>query len=221
MGTRYRVIVEQLVDVDGAQYETTDTILFETVSPSALALLRYAPTEVDAALREAAGLDEFGSVPQRIMFGIDSAPAGVTATVFNAAGEIISPAVAASTGDTVVVTAPTEPVAEPVKPKRTRRTKAEIAADRLREAAEQHAADASATAQVGEAADTVVEQVQAARWPSADEVAANVRALDTVDAPEPVVEQAPAAPTYSPFGTPSGQGASEQTGTFANPFLGK
>lgn len=148
MGTRYRVTVERIDDVEGAQYETRETVLFEATLPRALRLASFAPDEIRAALMEEAGLDEWDVVPQRVMPGVDAAPPGVTATVFNAAGEVIDAVKAAED-----------------RPKRKRRTKAEVEADKAREEAGQLAVDAAATAQVGEAADTVVEQVQADRWP--------------------------------------------------------
>lgn len=61
--------------------------------------------------------------------------------------------------------------------KRKRRTRAEMEADAAREKA---------------AADI-------AKWPTPDEVAANHKALDTADAPEPAAAMAPDAVPYNPF----------------------
>lgn len=121
MGTRYRVTVEQIDDVEGAQYETNETILFETVSPSLLSLLRYAPTEVDAALREAAGIGETFS--REVADGWSSA--AVVARVYDRQGAEIGgePEQAPAAGSEP------EQVVAPAKQRKPRRTAAQKAAD--------------------------------------------------------------------------------------------
>lgn len=207
MGTRYRVIVEQVDDVEGAQYETRETVLFEATLPRALRLASFAPDEVRAALMEAAGEDELAAHPQRFLAGIDrtvehepAAPIELRATVFNAAGDEISAApqapAAAEQGET---------------PKRKRRTKAEIAADKAREAAEalqQHGERAAAEAGV-DVEQLTAEAIASHNVPINDpqDVTSTTHPSQVVErpaepqvpvaAPEPAAA-APAAP-YNPF----------------------
>lgn len=139
MGTRYRVMVERVEDVEGAQYETRETVLFEAVSPNLASLIRFAPIEVEAALRGAAGLGDVESWDLDRAVATVPTPAGVTATVFNADGEEI-PAAGAVPADERPVEAP----------KRKRRSRAQIVADeaaaeaaaRAGEAFQQHATEA-------------------------------------------------------------------------------
>jgi hypothetical protein len=166
MGTRYRVTVERLD-------ETTDTILFEATSVAAERLIGFAPDEVLAALVAEAQMGAAEAYPQRVVTG-DS---GIVARVFDRNGEAI----------TGVATTK----AEPAKPKRTRRSKAQIAED---EAAAQ-AAGARLQEVVNGAAE-LVEQV------------AETMALRETVTPEPEavpmpVDEPVAAPptegTWNPF----------------------
>lgn len=140
MSTRYRVTVEQIEDVDGAQYETREIVLFEATSPSMDRLAAFAPVEVLAALGGVAG-----------SLRVEVAP--------TAEEESAEPSPAEANREAML----RDEAAEAAKPKRVRRTKAQIAADEAaaRQVAEVVVSNDQAVAQVGEAADTVAEQVVA------------------------------------------------------------
>lgn len=53
MGTRYRIVVEQIDDDEDTRHGTRETVLFEVLSPSATRLLTFAPGEVAVALEAA------------------------------------------------------------------------------------------------------------------------------------------------------------------------
>lgn len=129
MGTRYRVTVERIDDVEDTQYETRETVLFETTSPSLLSLLRYAPTEVDAALRDAAGLEtvtewERAPVPAEAWAAATNNPDpnALRVTVFDANGTVIGAAAGSEPATDEVVVAPP-------KQRKPRRSAAQKAAD--------------------------------------------------------------------------------------------
>jgi pyruvate/2-oxoglutarate dehydrogenase complex dihydrolipoamide acyltransferase (E2) component len=139
MATRYRVVVERVDDVEGsAQYATNETLLFEVTHTNPERLVSFAPDEVRAALMEAFMYDGPDEAPVQYH---EPAPEGTV-----------------ESGDPAP--APAED-----KPKRTRRTKAQIAEDRARELAEQVTTNDMDVRQVGEAADTVVEQLAAPATP--------------------------------------------------------
>lgn len=198
MGTRYRVIVEQVDDVEGAQYETRETVLFETVSPNLVSLLRFAPAEVDAALRTALDDAEPWDL-DRAAATVPVVPVGeLRAAVFNAAGDEISAAPQAPVG--------AEPVDEPAPTKRKRRTKSEIAADKAREAAEATGAQAEPVETT-----SIVDPFARTEAPpvTVEQDLDGITAEQLGSAPAPVVEPAPpaapepaaAAPAapYNPF----------------------
>jgi hypothetical protein len=166
MGTRYRVTVERLD-------ETTDTILFEATSVAAERLIGFAPDEVLAALVAEAQMGAAEAYPQRVVTG-DS---GIVARVFDRNGEAITQA--------------SEPAveAEPAKPKRTRRSKAQIAED--------EAAAQAAGARLQEAVNGAAERVE-----QVAEAAAPPQAVTPEPEPTPVDEPVAAPPTegtWNPF----------------------
>lgn len=125
MGTRYIVSVVKIEDVENAEnrYDTRDTTLFEATHVDAERLAQFAPIEVMAALR----------------------PDGVPSAV---AGEAARPKLATETVPAALVeTAAGSADTEQEKPKRSRRTKAQIEADKAAAAASgqgvQHMASAT------------------------------------------------------------------------------
>lgn len=126
MKTVYRVMVVREAD----ELNGVPEVLFEAASPDAARLLGYAPAEVHAALREIAG----DAVPATVHHAVAYDTTASTPTAVMASTTPDGPTVE------VPVTAPAEPMTPfPVppegKPKRTRRTKAQIAADEAAAAA--------------------------------------------------------------------------------------
>jgi len=172
--------------LSSAMVEAAPEVLFEAAGPDAGRLLAFAPDEVAAALnavgfaeasRKATGLVDVEALAAVVAEEPD-APAVNPPGHFRPAGT---------------------PAATDPAPRRKRRTKAEIAADEAaaKLAAQQAGADpatAAAVAQVGEAADTVVE-AQLAQ--PVDEPAPEQH-VEPAPAPAPVAAAAPAVP-YNPF----------------------
>lgn len=124
MGKIYRVLVIEQDDRDGDRFASTvpqQRTLFEAAGPDPERLLAYAPTEVAAALGEAAG----SAVPL-------SAPLVDRQALEAAVAEKLSTE-AATVAEPVTTGAP--------KARKPRRTKAEIAADEAAKLASQTGAD--------------------------------------------------------------------------------
>lgn len=178
MGPRFRVSVERIDDVDGAQYETRESLLFEATSPEPTRLAAYAADEVRAALLGAAGVAE-GPHPQVAAAAEYFAQYGARAAAAEAQAERVD-----------------EPA--PDKPRRTRRTKAQIEADR---AAEQAAAagehgNAVADGVAGDPAPVAVVTLPAGTSETGERLTVAPEDAPSVSAPAPA--EVPAAP-YNPF----------------------
>jgi len=147
----YRVMVEA-TEYDESGDVTVTHVLFDAASPSATRLYAFVPQQVELALAEAGG-PPMPSLPNKWM-------ASFVPT------EAVAPTVSATPDGPAVevpVTAPAEPETAPMdpfpappegKPKRTRRTKAQIAAD---EAAAALAAQQAAGATVADLAHAAAE----------------------------------------------------------------
>lgn len=108
MGTRYVIAVMKVEDTEEGQYSTRDTTLFEATHADPARLARFAPEEVLAVLAEAAGVEI--AVP--------------------AVGLLPRPEMTPEEESAAEIPAPAED-----KPKRSRRTKAQIEADKAAQAA--------------------------------------------------------------------------------------
>lgn len=153
-------------------------ILFEAGGPDAGRLLAYAPGEVEAALT-AAG---YAAMPQKAI-GLVDVNALAEATL--AAGGIFSTGpgqIVPAAGVVEVASAAgnEQPVDEPAAPKRKRRTKAEIEADRAAEALAAQQQASAAPVEGGPAP-----QAPAAAEPAPDQ--------------QPPAPAAPTAAPYNPF----------------------
>jgi hypothetical protein len=174
--TYYKVTVEAEIYDDSGEFVRTET-LFAASNSRAEALLRFAPTEVDDALRVVAGVVPMA--PGHALGGVVSVPDWDRASE---ATPVDGAAVPQPETETSVATA---------APKtRKRRTKAEIEADKVREAAEtdpQRGLKDAAAAGVPVEAPLVPAETEPA--PPAAPVAA----------PEPVPAEAPPAAPWNPF----------------------
>lgn len=164
----YKVTVERVKYDDSGEWSRSET-LFEAASPNASRLVEFAPDEVHAAL--SAELGEVNLIP-------DAIREHMTATLVPVEGHVAP------------LVEPAAPAAGTEAPatRRKRRTKAEIEADRAREAASATPA-ASRPDNFGA---QVVADTEAAR---AVAMTATAEAPATVPAAPPATPQAP----YNPF----------------------
>lgn len=173
MGVVYKVVVMR---VDSSQMLDPE-ILFEAGSPNAERLVRYAADEVLAALAEAA----FGEVPRRTMLGVD--PSDVPPLAEPVEGE-------PSDGEA-------DPEA-PAKPKRTRRTKAQIEADKkAAEAAAAAPAPATVPDPPADPDDRVYGEAAQSQQAPASPLSTGVES--PLAEPLPTPAPGPAAPAWNPF----------------------
>lgn len=128
MGTRYVIAVMKVEDTEEGQYSTRDTTLFEATHADPARLARFAPEEVLAVLAEAAGVEI--AVPA---VGLLPRPAwwrdGDTVSM-DSGYMAQAPEMTPEEKSAAEIPAPTED-----KPKRSRRTKAQIEADKAAQAA--------------------------------------------------------------------------------------
>jgi hypothetical protein len=201
MSTRYRVSIERIEDTPDGQYSTQETTLFEATHQDPTRLARFAPVEILEALVIAGGgqidtsiLESAGRVAKWAEGGSFSVPMTGSSGL-----SLELPKVA----EEPPVTPEPEPATEgeTEKPKRARRTKAQIAADKAaeelgyRDAAHRAEVEASApeTAEAVRQASAMPEGPGKESAPGAGESAAPAPA-----SPPPVVPALP-TPAFNPF----------------------
>jgi hypothetical protein len=179
MGKIYRVLViEQGPDTRWESGRPSDRVLFEAAGPDAGRLLAYAPGEVEAALTVAG----YAAMSQKVSgVLVDTEALGealATGGVVSVGPGQLVPAVGVA--EVASAAGNEQPVDEPAAPKRKRRTKAEIEADRAAEALAAQQQASAAPVEGGPAP-----QAPAAAEPAPDQ--------------QPATPAAPPTAPYNPF----------------------